>query len=87
VEVVVVRVLVLELFLECLVLGAEQALHQQQVREYFGVVARHLVEHAHVAVVHVVIADVHHRRTEDGLIVILGHDQGRVGTLGRDGGE
>jgi len=82
-----VRMLVLKLFLECLVVGAEHALHEQQVREYLGVVARHLLEHANMAVVHVVIADVHHGCTEDGFFVILGHDQGRVGTIGRDGGE
>lgn len=57
------------------------------MREHLRVVARHLLEYAHVAVVHVVIPDVHHGCTEDWLFFILSHDQGRVWTLGRDGRE
>lgn len=83
----VMRVLILELLLELLVVSAEHALHEQQVREHLGVVPRHLLEYTHVAVVHVVIPDVHHRGTEHRFFVVLSHNQVWVGTVGWDCGE
>lgn len=59
-EVVLVSVLVLELFLELFVLIAEHALHQQQVREYLGVLTRHLLEKTDMSVFHIIISNVDH---------------------------
>ena len=78
--ILILLVLIFELLLELLVVGAEHVL-QQQVQEHIGIVQRHLLEYTHVAVVHVVVPDVHHRGTEHRFFVVLSHDQVWVRTV------
>lgn len=87
VEVMLVSMLILELFLECLVLSAKHPLHEQQMWEYLWIVTWHLLEQSNVAIFNVIISYVHHRCTEDWFFIILSHNQTRVGGIARDGAE
>lgn len=81
-EVVLMSMLILELFLELFVIITKHPLHQKQVREYLGILPRHLLEQTHMAMLHVIIPDVDHGCRKHRLLVILGHDQSRVRAVG-----